>query len=186
MLCNNFLLHLTLIEGIGPAIIQRIIERSDLKESDLYSFSSVDFMQRFKFSEKTAQKLASGLSDTQLLEKELRLIDQHNIQWITIQDEDYPALLKHINLPPIVLYWYGSITWNSSDKNIAVVGSRKANEYGYHATASIIPDLIATNYTIISGGALGIDTLAHELALKYGGKTIAVLGSGLLRPYPSP
>jgi DNA processing protein len=70
-------------------------------------------------------------------------------------------------------------------KCLAIVGSRKANAYGQNSINAIVPDLVIAGYTIVSGGAIGIDTMAHEAAVHCGGKTIAVLGSGLLRPYPS-
>ena len=183
---NNFILHLTLIEGITPSIIKRIIEsqRSGVQTSDLYHLSAAAWINYFAIPEKVAYKLVAGLSDMTILEKELDLIHKYAIKWITIADESYPSLLKEINSPPYVLYFYGDAQLFSS-KSIAVVGSRKATQYGGKIIATMIPDLVNAGYTIISGGALGIDTMAHEAAVQCGGKTIAILGSGLLRPYPS-
>jgi DNA processing protein len=193
MLNKNLILHLTLIEDIGSGTIQKIMlllrqgfegyKRSDVQTSDLYALSQSDWMNYFGFSENTAAKISAGLADQKLLEKELNLIEQNKIQWITILDEIYPQLLREIYLPPIVLYMQGADIF--STKCIAVVGARKANEYGQRIITTLIPDFVAAGYTIVSGGALGIDTMAHEAALKCGGKTIAILGSGLLRLYPS-
>jgi len=182
---KHLLLHLTLIEGIGPHVIQKIIERSDVQTSDLYAFSYADWMHTFGFTENVAFKIVNGLSDKKILEQELNLIAEHNVEWMTITDETYPALLKEIYLPPIVLYFHAHNMSVFKSKCLAVVGARKGNEYGQRVINSIVPDLVAAGYTIVSGGALGIDAMAHEAALKCGGKTIAVLGSGLLKPYPS-
>ena len=201
---KNFILHLTLIENIGPAIIQKVLNRfllrssvakasedfqqgfegqADIQTSDLYSFSTVDWMHNFGFSESTAQKLVDGLANTTILQEELALIEEHNIQWLTFQEESYPYLLQQIYLPPAVIYIQGSLS--SAQKHLAIVGARKADEYGYTIINQLVPELVAAQYTIVSGGALGIDTAAHQATLQSGGKTVAVLGSGLLVPYPS-
>jgi len=199
---KHLILHLTLIEDIGPGAIQRIMlllrqgfeghKRSGVNGSDLYAFATSDWMHVFGFSEITAQKIATGLADKKLLERELSLIEEYNINWLTITDESYPKLLREIYLPPAVLYWQGSSSWDVSavalakaDKRVAIVGARKANDYGQRAVNTIVPDLVAAGYTIVSGGAVGIDAMAHKATLQCGGKTIAILGSGLLRPYPS-
>jgi DNA processing protein len=155
-----------------------------VQTSDLYALSAAGWIEYFGIPEKIAYKLTAGLSDITILEKELDLIAQHSITWITIADESYPPLLKEINSPPFVLFFYGDVQLFSS-KSMAVVGSRKATQYGEKIIAHVIPDLVAAQYTIVSGGALGIDTMAHEAALQCGGKTIVILGSGLLRLYPS-
>ncbi|HEX4068550.1 MAG TPA: DNA-processing protein DprA [Candidatus Babeliales bacterium] len=186
MINKNFILHLILIENIGPAVIKRILERSDISVSDLYSFSQTDWMHTFGFSEGTAEKLVDGLAHTKNLEEELALIEKHNIEWVTFEDDTYPHLLKNIYLPPAVLYVMGSsLQTYEKQKLLAVVGARKANDYGQRVVDALIPELVAADYTIVSGGALGIDAMAHAATLQSGGKTVAVLGSGLLQPYPS-
>jgi len=96
---------------------------------------------------------------------------------------DYPALLLEIPDPPPLLYVYGRMP--ASLRNIAIVGSRNATQYGITITRRLSGDLISHGMTIVSGMARGIDTAAHEGALNQHGKTIAVLGSGLERIYPS-
>jgi DNA processing protein len=146
-------------------------------------------MNYFGIAESVAYKLVAGLSNIAILEKELDLIDQHKIKLITIADVAYPSLLKEIHSPPTVLYYASAVALAKEDqvlsKCLAIVGARKANEYGARAVDAIVPDLVGAGYTIVSGGALGLDAMAHEAALKCGGKTIAILGSGLLRLYPS-
>lgn|SRR5574344_764059 len=105
-------------------------------------------------------------------------------QALTIVDKDYPEYLKHIVKPPIVLFYYGDRSLFMNDlKLISVVGSRLPSEYGERATRSIVSK-IAKHFTIVSGLARGIDTIAHKEAIKAGGKTIAILGSGIDTCYP--
>jgi len=195
MIDRDLILHLTLINDIGPGIIQKItfllrqgyegqaLLRSGVTAPDLYLFSVSEWMHKVGFTYVTAQKLVDGLQNKKILEYELDLIERNNITWATVEDSTYPSLLREINLPPAVLYIQGEF-FNDNDKKLAIVGARKADAYGYRVVNALIPDLIAAGYTIVSGGAHGIDTMAHEATLKHGGKTIAVLGSGLLMPYP--
>ena len=82
------------------------------------------------------------------------------------------------------MYWQGC-RLDETHKHIAVVGSRNANHYGQRVINSLVPELVAHNFVIVSGGALGADSMAHRAALDAGGKTIVVLGSGLLQSYPA-
>lgn len=186
MFDRHFILHLALIENIGPATIYPILElqRSGVSASDLYSFSTADWQQTFGFTELTAQKVVDGLADTRILDEELDLIAANDVQWAIAEDEHYPPLLREIYLPPAVLYWQGAAL-HDIKKSLSIVGARKADSYGYRVVNALVPDLVDAGYTIVSGGAQGIDTMAHEATLKAGGKTIAVFGSGLFRPYPT-
>ncbi len=182
---RTILLHLSLIDGIGPGIIKKIIERmpTDIQLVDLYDLHTSDFITRFSMPEKIAALLSVGLSDKRLLEEEIALLKKHKIALITIAGDVYPQLLKTINIPPTVLYYRGKLP-DDDATTLAVVGARQANYYGFGAIDTIIPDLVKNNVTIISGGAVGIDRAAHEQAIQAGGKTVAVLGSGLLQLYP--
>ncbi len=102
---------------------------------------------------------------------------------ITQQNPSYPALLLHIADPPPVLYCYGGLV--GSQCHIAMVGSRKATAYGKTSAKGLARDLAARGVSVVSGMARGIDTAAHLGALEGGGKTVAVLGSGLERVYPA-
>lgn len=103
---------------------------------------------------------------------------------VTLLDDEYPESLKHIYHPPFVLFYYGDISLlQDKDKNLAVVGSRDYSQYGKAAIESVMPELVK-HYNIVSGLAYGIDTISHESAIKNGGKTIAVLGSGIDYCYP--
>ena len=102
---------------------------------------------------------------------------------LTLLDYDYPLRLKQITYPPIVLFYYGDITLLDNEQALAVVGSRDFNEYGKFCTEKIVSE-IAKGRVIVSGLARGIDALAHECAIKSGGRTIAVLGSGIDNCWP--
>lgn len=185
MLDKHFILHLTLIENIGPSIIYRILDlqRSGAQASDLYLYSAADWQAQLDFSGLTAQKLVDGLANTRVLQEELDLIAANNIQWAIPEDETYPELLRAIYLPPAVLYWQGA-PLHTIKKAVSIVGARKADGYGYRVINSMVPDLVAAGYAIVSGGAQGVDTMAHEATLKAGGVTVAVFGAGLFRYYP--
>ncbi len=102
---------------------------------------------------------------------------------VTIFDTEYPKNLKDIEGAPIVLYFKGKL--KARDKNlVAIVGSRKMTSYGKLVTERFSSELVGYGVTIVSGLARGIDTAAHEATIKAGGRTIAVLGSGLDRVYP--
>ena len=175
------ILHLSLIEGVGPAALAKIISHIGIDDiAQVYRLTVSDCL-RFGFSQKIADILVKGLSDFQLLKQEVGLIEKHRISWMTILDAQYPELLKTIHVPPTVLYWQGTLP---SSQSIAIVGSRNANAYGGMAIDRLVPELVAYDFTIISGGARGADTMAHQKTLDHGGKTVAVFGSGLLRPYP--
>ena len=111
---------------------------------------------------------------------------QENIRKITLQDKNYPAILKEISDPPKELYIKGEII-NQDKVAIGVVGTRKYTPYGKQVTLDIAGKLAKLGITIVSGLAKGIDTWAHQAALEQGGRTIAVLGSGLDKKsfYPS-
>ena len=118
-------------------------------------------------------------------EEILNVVNKIPSKFVTIVDEDYPSQLLNMYKPPFVLYYQGDISWTHMPlfHPIAVVGSRECSEYGILATKKIVSD-IADDFPIISGLALGIDAVAAQTAIECGGKTIAVIGSGLNICYP--
>jgi len=182
---KTILLHLSLIEGIGPAAISHILESRDqnFALTDLYILSMADMQKRFGFSFEKSEKIVNGLQDAHLLDKELEDIERYDISWVTLLDDNYPESLPHIHLPPAILYWQGATI--NTKQSIAIVGSRVMNSYGRMAIEQFVPSLVGLRWTIVSGGAIGADSYAHQCTLHEHGKTVAVLGSGLLRPYPS-
>lgn len=102
---------------------------------------------------------------------------------ITIQDKNYPPLLKEIHDPPQELYVWGNLK-PKEKYPLAVVGTRNVSQYGKQVTTELVTELAKQGLTIISGLALGIDGLAHQSALDTNARTIAVLGSGFYHLYP--
>lgn len=181
--CDRILVHLSLIPDVGPVVIHQVIEAVGAERlPQLYSFTIRCFMQ-LGFSDRLAARLVHGLADTVLLDKELDLADKHSIALITCLNEAYPEQLAQIYAPPALLYVQGAAA-ATYKQSIAIVGSRKANSYASDVVGMIVPDFVRRDWAIISGGALGVDTFAHQATVKHGGRTVAVLGSGLLRPYP--
>ena len=113
----------------------------------------------------------------------MALAAQKGVRIVTMTDPDYPALLLQIPDPPPFLYVRGKL--ESQCKAVAVVGSRIATRYGLSMAARLSAELAACGVTVVSGMARGIDTAAHEGALQSGGRTVAVLGSGLEEVYPA-
>lgn len=114
------------------------------------------------------------------------VVDNIKSKFTVMGDEDYPSQLLQVYKPPFVLFYYGDISWTHIPlfRPIAIIGSRKCSEYGIKATEQIASE-IANDFPILSGLALGIDGVAHETAIRCGGKTIAVLGTALDYCYPS-
>ena len=137
---DTILLHLSLIEGVGPAAVARIIAQLGLDNLEqIYQFGLADAMHQFGMNQKIAQRLIDGLADYAALEQEIVLIHKNKISWITCADKDYPELLKTIHIPPTVVYWQGTLP---DEKSLAVVGSREANTYGRMAIDTIVVPLI--------------------------------------------
>ncbi len=183
---HRVVLHLSLIEHIGPAAGLRLIRALGSTEqslSSIYMLSISELQSLAGLSEERARTLYEGLADKSLLERELALINEYEISVITVLDENYPVLLKNIYLPPLVLYVKGHAVLDSQ-RHLGMVGSRKADSYGQAVVSMLVCDLVKNGWVIVSGGAVGIDGMAHQATIDADGTTIAVLGSGLLRPYP--
>jgi DNA processing protein len=114
----------------------------------------------------------------------IRKYEKNNISVISIFDKEYPKMLKEIYQPPWVLFAKGDIELLNMTPKLAVVGSRQATQYGKNSIRLLFPELIKNGIIIVSGLAKGIDSLAHEQAIKNGGKTIAVIAGGINHIYP--
>jgi len=115
--------------------------------------------------------------------EELARLARSGIEALPLTDPAYPDRLRNIPNPPAVLYFRGELLETDSI-SIAVVGTRKPSRYGLDVTKRIVTELAAAGVTIVSGLALGIDAAAHQAALDAGGRTLAVLGSGVDVLYP--
>jgi DNA processing protein len=130
-----------------------------------------------------ARNIASGCSFEDAVDQQQKMINA-GAQLISIQDQRYPQRLREIFDPPIVLYAVGR-TELMPTASIGVVGTRNPTPYGMAAAERLSADLARAGLTIVSGMARGIDTCAHQAALKEGGDTIAILGCGVDVVYPS-
>ena len=110
-------------------------------------------------------------------------IAAQGIQVITWQDDGYPRRLKEIDQPPPVLYARGQLV-AEDDFAVAIVGTRRVTPYGRQVTEELSAYLAGNGITIVSGLARGVDAIAHSAALRAGGRTLVVLGSGVDRIYP--
>jgi DNA processing protein len=110
-------------------------------------------------------------------------IQKNNVQVVTLADENYPQLLKQTHSAPPVLFYQGQLP-DPDQVSLAVVGTRALTNFGKTATEILVEPLAKAGLNIVSGLALGIDGEAHKAALNAGGKTFAVVGSGLDQTYP--
>jgi len=117
------------------------------------------------------------------VDRELAALEKLNARVVTYRDPNYPANLRQTYDPPVVLFVLGEIRLEDRFA-VGIVGTRTPSEYGRSMTMKIGRDLAQRGLCIVSGAARGIDTVAHIAALQGGGRTIAVLGSGLDIPYP--
>lgn len=174
------LLHINLVDGLGPAIAKRLLACLGPENlSQVYSYTVHDFKERCAFTEQTAQRLKEGLSSYAALEREQQLLKDNNISWVSFLHPDFPQHLKEIHLPPLGLYVRGTLPPMPS--SLAVVGSRDAGKYAQRVIDRVIPPLCEQGMVIVSGGARGVDTMAHASAVGCKTPTIAVMGCGLLR-----
>lgn len=148
------------------------------------AFSNLDNVWRAEFDDLKKIGWKDDLINEFLLwrdslnENQIRhTLEKEQIRCITMDNSDYPALLKQIYDPPFCLFVRGDIS--NLQNPLAVVGPRKYSAYGKQITEEIVPKLTRCNVEIISGLALGIDGIAHNATLQAGGRTIAVLGSGI-------
>ena len=169
------------VPGVGNLLGKRLIDRfkspQNVFQASDDELLQVDGVTRRHVSAIKTHKMPQGV------EAELELVERKGYRIVTLTDSDYPQLLRQIPDPPPYLYVSGRL--DRSPMKIAVVGSRNATGYGITTTKSLSANLASFGITIISGMARGIDTAAHHGALAAGGKTIAVLGSGLERIYPA-
>lgn len=185
---NDKLLTVALgrISGISSKKLIRLVERRFLSPRNLANASENELRKFFK-REKTVSQILSlnENSDDKIhqLEEALRQYKEKKVNLVTYFDEDYPEMLKQIGDPPLYLFIKGKIIPKDIN-SFSIIGTRNPTSYGRIKAREIARDLVDSGFTIISGLARGIDTEAHMGALEAGGRTIAVIGSGILKIYP--
>ena len=169
------------VPGIGPTRLRALLDYyGDIEQAWLADLGELRAIGLDKRSVENLARVRPSLD----LEFELKKLDEHQVSVLTWEDEAYPKLLKTIYNPPIVLYIRGQLT-AQDDWALAVVGTRRATVYGKECTRTLVRGLVENKLTIVSGLAYGIDTEAHRTAVEVGGRTIAVLGSGVDVIYPA-
>jgi len=139
--------------------------------------STSEICEIAQVGEDTARAILRG-PDSETFEREKRLIEQTETSLYTFDDERYAENLRRCSAPPMVLYVQGQI--QSDDQYaVVVVGSRSMTQYGKLICQRLVAELVGAGVTVVSGMAYGIDSVAHETALRHDGRTIAVLAQGL-------
>ncbi len=179
------LLSLSLVPGLGPTLIGRMVEAFGSAEAALAGGSAAWAMVQGIGSGRAAAIRKYLTDEAQRdAEHEFVAMQRHGVRLIGFHSDLYPKLLKHIPDPPRLLWVRGTLEEGDA-AGLGVVGSRKCSQYGREQAGRFAGRCAAAGLTIISGGAYGIDVAAHRAALVAGGRTVAVVGSGLSDPYPS-
>jgi len=177
-------LQLSFTAGVGPITARKMIEHFGsigracaAKASELREIEGV--------GTRNGEKIGAGLVEgARRAEAELRKATAAGVSILCPTDDAYPVLLKEIPDPPLVLYMRGTLEPRDLH-SVAIVGSRKCSFYGREQAERFAALLSAAGVTVISGGARGIDSVAHRGAMQHpAGRTIAVLGSGVDVAYP--
>lgn len=172
---------LNMIPQMGPVRLRRLIDAFGSAEKILLA-RPAQLSEVNGISEALAEKITRW-EDFADPAAELRKADALGARIITAEDDEYPAALREIHDPPIVLYVLGRIT--ERDRNaVAVVGSRRASHYATECAKKLSFQMAYAGLTVVSGLARGIDTAAHQGALAAKGRTLAVIGAGLAHVYP--
>ncbi len=176
-------LRLTLVDGLGPATIGKLVSLAGSPEAAL-ELSPAE-IGMCKVGAQRAAKMAADIKGSMpVAEDEIARAEGLGIRFVSIADESYPSLLKEVPDPPPLLYYKGRLDAALDRFSVAVVGSRRCSAYGLEQTTRFAGTLARAGVTIVSGGARGIDTAAHRAALMSEGRTLAVLGCGLAHAYP--
>ena len=169
--------------GAGSAVVHRLVTLAG-SPAKVFSLKPKNKSEKTNLAIKSeVMTLLARLPWQDIAQEELSRCDKLSGYIITLADEDYPGLLRQIDMPPPVLYIKGKLKANSLRK-LGVVGSRKPSVYGITAVRDLVKGLVSQGFTIISGLARGIDAQAHSITLEEQGITWAVLAHGIDQLYP--
>ena len=175
------LVALNMIEHVGPVRVRQLLEHFG-DAAKILSASKSQLLRVRGIGEDTAEAISHWEKTVQLAD-ELKRIQDFGCHILTQADENYPALLREIYDPPIVLYVKGGLS--AKDKNsVGMVGSRQTTHYGIETARKLAYQLAYVGVTVVSGGARGIDTASHQGALAAKGRTVCVLGTGINIVFP--
>ncbi|RMG89081.1 MAG: DNA-protecting protein DprA [Chloroflexi bacterium] len=177
----KYWLGFNLVKGIGPAKVQALLDYFGNLSAAWHATEWQ--LEKIGFDRRAIQSLQVS-RDKLDLDACLARVQKAGIQLITWQMEAYPAYLREVPNAPPLLYVRGEI--EERDRwAIAVVGTRRLTAYGRQMTRELVTGLVQNGITVVSGLARGVDAVAHKTAVELGGRTIAVLGSGLDCIYPA-
>ncbi|HVQ37072.1 MAG TPA: DNA-processing protein DprA [Pyrinomonadaceae bacterium] len=172
---------LNMTPGIGPRAAAKLLERFGSAEA-VYRATRVELEKCRLLPEAVDSIIARDLHS--LAEGEIENVRKYGGDILVLDDGVYPSLLREIYDPPIALYVKGDWSECLDQPCVAVVGSRRCSTYGQNAALMLARDLAQRGVTVVSGFARGIDAAAHRGAIEAGGRTIAVLGTGIDETYP--
>ena len=178
---NRCLRILNALPGVGPVTLNRLLEYFGNDPRAILKASAASLSRVRGVGDNLCDVITHWQSHADL-EKEDKKLAAMNARWISRSDEQFPALLRELPDTPIGLYARGDGV--VSPKAVAIVGTRRPTLYGREVATRLGYELAQLDFWVVSGGARGIDSCAHEGALKAGGKTAAVLGCGLDIVYP--
>lgn len=175
------LIALNLVDGIGPVRVRALMELLG-SASAILEAEEAEWIRAEGIGPKLAARILPRLREVDV-EQEITRATACGARIITRDDPDYPQALTEIHDPPLALYVKGTLR-KQDIHAIGVVGSRRCTHYGTQSADRLSFQLAKQGYTVVSGLARGIDAAAHEGALKGGGRTLAVLGTGIDQVYP--
>ena len=175
-------LRLKLVPGVGPKTFTDLIKHFG-SPSEVLAAAPSELRHVPGVGAKIVSAIVAAPDDASVQEQ-FNLCTAHGIDILTAGSREYPAILNEIYDPPSVLFCAGELQ-PADEIAIAIVGSRHATQYGKKVTQQLARGLALAGVTIVSGLARGIDGVAHRAALEAGGRTIAVLGGGILNVYPA-
>jgi len=176
------LLNIANVSGIGSMRLRALIAAFKSPEV-IFQASQRELLQVSGIDLKTAQSIKS-YSDFRFGEDQLVKLEKIGGKLITFWDPEYPDCLRKINDPPVILFLLGALKHDDAVA-VSMVGTRRPTTYGHIVTEKLTRELVGLGFSIVSGLARGVDTIAHTVAINHGGRTIAVIGSGLDVIYPS-
>lgn len=179
---NYFQLALSSVEGIGVISARKLINHFG-SAREVFSSSSRDLMGVQGMITQKAMSIRN-FNGFDRIDQEFEFAEKHNISILSFRDKEYPKRLNHCIDAPIVLFKKGNANLDTQ-RMVSVVGTRRMSEYGKKVTRDLVKSFSPYGITVVSGLAAGVDIQAHLACLDFGLPTIAVLGHGLDRIYPS-
>ncbi len=172
---------LNMISGIGYVKYLALLERFGSADN-IRTASRSDLLQVDGIGKMLAEKIVNFDWDAEL-SRELAIADRGGVRIITLADDNYPAMLRDLYDPPLVLYVRGKLP-ETPDRSLAIVGSRRVSAYGEKMAQLFCEEAVGCGFTVVSGLAIGVDTIVHTAAVDMAGKTVGVLGGGLMHMHP--